>query len=126
MAHFVNNIHNYIMVEVLESAWKIYYDELMQCNNLDDLIRCQIKYSKSILNKALLSEEQKDLNRLLKKLLNNVYTFALIKERYFYKSAIDEHERMQRVKMHEEDESGAMDELDQADLVSQINHQSVD
>ena len=28
MAHFVNNIHNYIMVEVLESSWKIYYDEL--------------------------------------------------------------------------------------------------
>jgi hypothetical protein len=28
MGHFVNNIHNYIMVEVLESAWKIYQDEL--------------------------------------------------------------------------------------------------
>ena len=28
MAHFVANIHNYIMVEVLESAWKIYFDEL--------------------------------------------------------------------------------------------------
>ena len=39
MAHFVNNIHNYIMVEVLESAWKIYYDELKVCTNLDDLIR---------------------------------------------------------------------------------------
>ena len=122
MAHFVNNIHNYIMVEVLESAWKIYFDELNTCTNLDDLIRVQIKYSKSILDKALLSEEQKDLNRLLKKLLNNVYTFALIKERYFFKSAIDEYDRIQRVKMHEEDESGAMEELDQNDLVSQINH----
>ena len=39
MAHFVNNIHNYIMVEVLESAWAIYYDELKVCTNLDDLIR---------------------------------------------------------------------------------------
>lgn len=57
MAHFVNNIHNYIMVEVLESAWKIYYDELKVCTNLDDIIRVQIRYSKSILNKALLSEE---------------------------------------------------------------------
>jgi len=122
MAHFVNNIHNYIMVEVLESAWKIYFDELIVCTNLDDIIRVQMRYSKSILNKALLSEEQKDLNRLLKKLLNNVYTFALIKERYFFKSAIDEYDRMQRVKMHDEDESGAMEELDQNDLVSQINH----
>jgi len=30
MAHFVNNIHNYIMVEVVESAWKVYYDEMKQ------------------------------------------------------------------------------------------------
>ena len=124
MAHFVNNIHNYIMVEVLESAWKIYYDELQKVQNLDDLIEVQIKYSKSILNKALLSEEQKDLNRLLKKLLNNVYTFALIKERYFFKSAVDEFERLKRVEMHDNGE--LQDELDQNDLVSQINHQSID
>jgi len=26
------------MVEVLESAWKIYYDELKQVSNLDELI----------------------------------------------------------------------------------------
>ena len=96
MAHFVNNIHNYIMVEVLESSWKIYYDELKLVKNLDDLIAVQIRYSRSILHKALLSEEQKELNRLLKKLLNNVYTFALIKERYFFKSALDECERLKR------------------------------
>ena len=82
------------MVEVLESAWKIYYDELQQVSNLDELIEVQIRYSQSILNKALLSENQKDLNRLLKKLLNNVYTFALIKERYFYKSALEEIQRL--------------------------------
>jgi hypothetical protein len=34
----------------------------------------------------------------LKKLLNNVYTFALIKERYFYKSALEEIERKKKVK----------------------------
>ena len=38
MAHFVGNIHNYIMVEVLESAWKIFYDELKQVKSLDELI----------------------------------------------------------------------------------------
>jgi len=57
MAHFVNNIHNYIMVEVLESAWSVYYKEIQQVKNLDDLISVQAKYSKSILHKALLSEE---------------------------------------------------------------------
>jgi hypothetical protein len=82
------------MVEVLESAWKIYFDELKLVKNLDELIDVQIRYSKSIIHKALLSEEQRELNRLLKKLLNNVYTFALIKERYFFKSALDEYERI--------------------------------
>jgi len=116
MAHFVNNIHNYIMVEVLESSWKIYSDEIQTVKNLDDLIKVQQKYSKSILSKALLLEEQKELHRLLKKLLNNVYTFALIKERYFFKSALEEVERQKRVKLHEEGE--ALEELDQNDLVS--------
>ena len=100
MAHFVGNIHTYIMVEVLESAWKIFYDELKQVKSLDELIAVQERYSKSILNKALQSEAQRDLNRLLKRLLNNVYTFALIKERYFFKSALDELERLQRIRIH--------------------------
>ena len=88
--------------------------------NLDELIEVQQKYSKSILHKALLSEEQKDLNRLLKKLLNNVYTFALIKERYFFKSALEEVERLKRLEQYE---NGELEEdLDQNDLVSVINH----
>ena len=93
---------------------------MKQVKNLDELIEVQMRYSRSILDKALLSEEQKDLNRLLRKLLNNVYTFALIKERYFFKSALDEFERLKRVEEHEK--NGKEDELDQDDLVSQINH----
>ena len=68
------------------------------------MIEVQQKYSKSILHKALLSDEQKDLNRLLKKLLNNVYTFALIKERYFFKSALEEVERLKRLDQYENGE----------------------
>lgn len=116
MAHFVTNIHNYIMVEVLESCWKIYQDDLQTVTNLDDLINVQKKYSRSILHKALLSDEQKDLNRLLKKLLNNSYTFALIKERYFFKSALDEVERQKA------EEAGTGD----GELATQMNHQSID
>jgi hypothetical protein len=46
-----------------------------------------------------------------------VYTFALIKERYFYKSALDEYERLKRVKLHEESNFDGS-ELNQNDLVS--------
>jgi len=30
MVHFVSNILNYIMVEVLQSSWKIFQDEIKQ------------------------------------------------------------------------------------------------
>jgi hypothetical protein len=75
------------------------------------------------LNKALLSENQKDLNRLLKKLLNNVYTFALIKERYFYKSALEEIERMKEI---EKKRNEGIEEFDNNDLLTVINHQSIE
>ena len=121
----MGNIHNYIMVEVLESAWKIYHDELMQVKSLDELIVVQERYSQSILNKALQSEGQRDLNRLLKRLLNNVYTFALIKERYFFKSALDEWERLKRVQLHTANNQ-PLSTLDEADRVSQINQESIE
>jgi hypothetical protein len=57
MAHFVANVHNYIMVEVLESAWKIYQDEVKQAKDLDELIDIQHKFVQGMLNKALLNEE---------------------------------------------------------------------
>lgn len=57
---------------------------------------------------------------MLKKLLNNVYTFALIKERYFFKSALEEVERLKRLEQYENGE--LEEELDQNDLVSVINH----
>lgn len=100
------------MVEVLESCWKIYQDDLQTVKNLDDLIEVQIKYSRSILHKALLSDEQKDLNRLLKKLLNNSYTFALIKERFFFKSALEESDRMKAIEN---------DSIEAADMNGDLN-----
>ena len=38
MSHFISNVHNYIMVEVLDSAWKIFQDDIRQTEDLDGLI----------------------------------------------------------------------------------------
>ena len=38
MLHFVSTIHNYIMVEVLESSWKVFLDDLKLVKDLDELI----------------------------------------------------------------------------------------
>lgn len=35
MAHFVTNVHNYILVEVLETAWTEFKDKLQLVKDLD-------------------------------------------------------------------------------------------
>ena len=56
MSHFVTNIHNYILVEVLESAWTVFLNGLHQVEDLDSLIILQKKFVLDILDKALLSD----------------------------------------------------------------------
>lgn len=70
MVHFVSNIHNYIMVEVLQSAWKIFQDDMKNAKDLDELIDMQKKFVNDILDKALLSEKHQNLYSTLINLLN--------------------------------------------------------
>ena len=57
MLHFVSTIHNYIMVEVLESSWKLFLDDLNSVGDLDQLIQVKRKFVDGILDKALLNEK---------------------------------------------------------------------
>ena len=57
MAHFVQNVHNYILVEVLESAWTVFLQKLKAAADLDELIILQRKFVRDILDKALLSDQ---------------------------------------------------------------------
>lgn len=122
MAHFVSNIHNYILVEVLESAWTVFLDGLRSVRDLDSLIILQKKFVSDIIDKALLSDQQKDLYKLLQKLLNCVYTFTLTKEKYVYQSALQESERLERV--HRAQQLGQ--EIPEEDQQEQIHHQSIE
>lgn len=65
MAHFVHNVHNYILVEVLESAWTVFLNKLRTVADLDELIILQKKFVLDILDKALLSDQQRELYKLL-------------------------------------------------------------
>jgi hypothetical protein len=38
MQHFVSNVHNYILVEVLESSWTVFLADTRQAKDLDTLI----------------------------------------------------------------------------------------
>jgi hypothetical protein len=81
------------MVEVLESGWKIYQDELHQICDLDQLIEVQKRFVNTILDKALLNERNNTLSRTLQKILNQVYVFTYKKDQFFYPSALLEYDR---------------------------------
>lgn len=49
MAHFVQNVHNYILVEVLESSWTEYLSKIRQATDLDQVIRFQKEHVADIL-----------------------------------------------------------------------------
>lgn len=65
MQHFVSNVHNYILVEVLESAWTLFLQDLSQAKDMDEIIKLQKRFVSDILDKALLSDGQRDLYKLL-------------------------------------------------------------
>ena len=75
-----------------------------------------------IIDKALLSDQQKELYKLLQKLLNCVFTFTLTKEKYVYTSALQESERLERV--HRAEQLGQ--EIPEEDLQTQIHYQSIE
>lgn len=56
MQHFVSNVHNYILVEVLESSWTVFLADMKQAKDLDTLILLQKTFVSDILDKALLSD----------------------------------------------------------------------
>jgi len=53
------------MVEVLESSWKVFLDELNSSKDLDELIEIQRRFVESILDKALLNDKNNNLYRFL-------------------------------------------------------------
>lgn len=61
MIHFISNLTSYLQVEVLESAWKNFMDEVEQAENLDEIRNMQDKFIENILDKSLLSNAKIDI-----------------------------------------------------------------
>jgi gamma-tubulin complex component 3 len=83
MSHFVRNVFNYILVEVLESAWREFLDGMKTATDLDALILLQKKFISSVQDKALLSQNQKKMYRKVLLILSKIFVFTHIKDDYF-------------------------------------------
>eukprot|EP01029_Cantina_marsupialis_P008687 TRINITY_DN2044_c0_g1_i2.p1 TRINITY_DN2044_c0_g1~~TRINITY_DN2044_c0_g1_i2.p1 ORF type:complete len:189 (-),score=38.56 TRINITY_DN2044_c0_g1_i2:80-646(-) len=82
LVHFMSNLHNYIMYEVLEASWKELNDQLKNCEDLsmDDIIHAHESYLDGILHKCLLGPDNEILSAKLKELFDITIQFCGIQK----------------------------------------------
>jgi gamma-tubulin complex component 3 len=92
MLHFISNLQNYLMFEVLEGGWDGLVQSLSKATSLDDVIRAHDNYLSKIVDKTLLSINDnentmsKSLEDLLQKLLSIALRFGKFQDHIFSNS----------------------------------------
>ena len=76
------------MVEVLESGWKVFQDQISQARDLDEMIKFHADFVDNILDKALLSPRYEDHMKELKKLLSVIHMYTHIEEQHVFNPAV--------------------------------------
>ena len=80
MTHFINSLNNFLMFEVVETAWVKLVAGIEQASCLDDIIRCHDAYLEEIQERALLSEEHEGLNMQIQLVLQAILRFCNLEE----------------------------------------------
>lgn len=75
MMYFITNLHSYMQVEVLESAWKTFSDDLNEAENLDQIRSIQVKFIENILEKSLLSPSRLEIYKQITKIFEMIHKF---------------------------------------------------
>jgi len=88
---------NYIMVEVVESAWNEFLAEATAANDLDELNKIHSGFITKILDRALLNLVTDQLYRQLLRLLELILRFRFIQETLDM-SANEEYERRKQIR----------------------------
>eukprot|EP01017_Pseudomicrothorax_dubius_P031064 TRINITY_DN3927_c0_g2_i1.p1 TRINITY_DN3927_c0_g2~~TRINITY_DN3927_c0_g2_i1.p1 ORF type:complete len:778 (-),score=173.88 TRINITY_DN3927_c0_g2_i1:54-2387(-) len=101
MTHFFDIFFNYLMVEVIESAWNLFMKELADVKDLDHLIQIHRKFLTQVMDKALLSQENQDLYRAVLKLFELALRFKTVQDTLFDKA---NEEYQKRVSMEKDQE----------------------
>jgi len=80
MLHVVNNLCQFLMFEVMESAWATLQQGLDQAKCLDDVIHAHDLYLNEILERALLSIQHDALNMQVQQMLQSILRFCALEE----------------------------------------------
>jgi len=80
MIHFIGNLLNYLMYEVIQSSWERFTDGLRDAQNLDQVIKLHEEFVNSMLEKALLTTRSDKIYRQVIKLFDFIYRFKSTQE----------------------------------------------
>lgn len=111
MLHFISNLQNYLMFEVLEGGWEGLERSIKKAKSLDDVILAHNSYLGEIVEKSLLGDkgdgESPTLETLLQKLLSIALKFGKFQDHIFTNSlaGLDKAARI-RKKVEERAEKG--------------------
>ena len=84
MLHFVSNLQEYLMFEVLEEGWEGLVRAIDRARSLDEIIRAHDAYLNGILDKTLLDDSlENGLEELLRRLLSMALTFGKFQAHVF-------------------------------------------
>ena len=112
MLHFISNLQNYLMFEVLEGGWEGLTQSLSKARSVDDVIRAHDSYLNEIVDKTFLSNDEESNNgtsveSLLRKLLSIALKFGKFQDHIFSNSiaGLDKAAKIRR-KVEERSERG--------------------
>jgi gamma-tubulin complex component 3 len=106
MLHFISNLQNYLMFEVLEGGWEGLKESVRSARTVDDVIRAHDFYLNQIVEKTLLrfdedgdSSNGNSLESLLRKLLSIALKFGKFQDHIFANSiaGLDKAARIRRM-----------------------------
>lgn len=86
MIHFIQQMHYYIAFEVMECSWAELLHKVQEAQDLDQVIAAHEEFLDSLLTRALLDEESKDLLTQLRAIYDLIIQFQNIQEKFWHQT----------------------------------------
>jgi len=105
MMLLVSSLNNYLMVEVIESYWKVFTDAIKLSKSLDEIIKHHDQLIQNLLNHSLLSNKYKSIQSILLKIFEIINRYRTTQE-IFFTTAINEYKRRLALQMQNKQNAG--------------------
>lgn len=101
MFHFISNLHSYLQVEVIESEWKKFQEDLYEAEDLYDIMRYQRNFVEATHKRAMLTQDHIELYQLMIKIFDQIQHFKSVQD-ILYTRAMEEYKELSSTAMSNE------------------------